>query len=248
MSFVLAIFTNYKVLIETILKSRFYDIILLTMKSEPLENILSQFNPYCIEEEYSVSDIQSGREYSFIIPLLCWILSPVCFACGMFNLYIDLALILLSNILLLHTMFTSSYSTNNFFITDIKIAHQNKLLRLVKNIGLSGTSSGVGMNIVDCENLLREYEISKILNIECIVKDITNSNEHWKRPLLIRNENIKLILKINIENRIDEYSIYFKYNEESYDKISEIINLLKRLKVFNYKFENIDKNLFKITQ
>ena len=63
-------------------------------------------------------------------------------------------------------------------------------------------------------------QISKILNIECIVKDVTNGNEHWKRPLLI--ENIKLILRINVENRIDEYSIYFKYNEDCYDKISEI--------------------------
>ena len=98
-------------------------------------------------------------------------------------------------------MFTYRYSTNDFFITDIKIAHQNKLLRLAKNTGLSGTSSGVGMDIVDCGNLLREYEISKILNIECIVKDVTNGNEHWKHPLLIRNENIKLILRINVENR-----------------------------------------------
>ncbi len=216
------------------------------MKSENFENVLSQFYPYCFEEEYSVSDIQSDRVYSIAIPLLCWILSPLCFVFGMFNWYIDLALILLSNILFLHTMFTYRYSTNDFFITDIKIAHQNKLLRLAKNTGLSGTSSGVGQNIVNCENLLREYEISKILNIECIVKDVTNSNEHWKRPLLIRNENIKLILRINVENRIDEYSIYFKYNEDCYDKISEIINLLKHLKVFNYKFKNIDKTLFKI--
>lgn len=245
----MAFFTNYKVLIETILKSIFYDIILLTMKSEHLENILSQFNPFCIEEEYSVSNIQSDRVYSIAIPLLCWILSPLCFAFGMFNWYIDLVLILLSNILLFHTIFTYRYSINDFFITDIKIAHQNKLLWLVKtkHLGDGGPADGVNW-YVDVKNLLREYEISKILNIECIVKDITNSNEHWKRPLLIRYENIKLILKINIENRSDEYSIYFKYNEECYDKISEIINLLKRLKVFNYKFENVDKTLFKITQ
>lgn len=216
------------------------------MKSVNLENILSQFNPYCYDtDEYSVTNIQSGREYSFAIPLFCWILSPLCLVFGMFNWYIDLVLILLSNILLLHTMFTYRYGKGNFIITDIKIAHQNKLLRLVNNMRSSDT--GV-VGVVDPSSLLREYEISKILDIECIIKDITNSNEHWKRPLLIRNENIKLILKINIENRSDEYSIYFKYNEECYDKISEIINLLKRLKVFNYKFENIDKTLFKLTQ
>ena len=48
------------------------------MKSENFENILSQFYPYCIEEECSVSDIQSDRVYGFAIPLLFWILSPLC--------------------------------------------------------------------------------------------------------------------------------------------------------------------------
>lgn len=202
------------------------------------------FNSFNSEiEEYSVTNIQSSRGYCFAIPLLLWMLSPLCVVFRMFNWYIDLALILLSNILLLHTLFTR-YSPNKFFITDIKIAHQNKLLRLINNNPRSVEAHGARSGVPNL--LFREYDISKILKIECIVKDVTDSNEHWKRPLLIRNENIKLILRINVENRIDEYSIYFKYNEECYDKISEIINLLKRLKVFNYKFENIDKTLFKV--
>ena len=45
---------------------------------------------------------------------------------------------------------------------------------------------------------------------------------------------------------LQSYNLNNQIKKDCYDKISEIINFLKSLKVFNYKLENIDKTLFKV--
>lgn len=91
---------------------------------------------------------------------------------------------------------------------------------------------------------LRKYNISDIDSVQLFVEKVS-SNFNLKRPLLLQNEDIRIILIINQNEKQDKFIIYFKSNEDNYQKISSIIKLLSTMKTFKYDFVNINKSLFK---